>query len=338
MGRGSEEARQRQREGQGRHSEQQRSHHASCASPGPAGAHPMGGPTGRGKGFKATSQNAAPTYGQGPSYTHHRGMGVFGMRALQLDDQADMPAVRRQQTIGARRLDYRGWPKQTSTGNTGQQCVQANVASPLRPGRGGQQSNREGQGARRHLHQEHGPGAGRGACRDTGKGFGVYHRGWGPNSKTTLDRRTGKAKRAAQDPRPKGARLDSAEAELRRHHQKMDSLTEQRTKLDEQIKECAESIKTAEDRLEEARQAWLESEADAKQDKKAQTIELNYEEFMHLGKMLEHFVGLTSNAGAPCGGSSQGAPSLQREIHWEEKRFSERPSEHWQSWETRLSR
>ena len=39
-----------------------------------------------------------------------------------------------------------------------------------------------------------------------------------------------------------------------------------------------------------------------KQDKKAQTIELNYEEFMHIGKMLEHFVGLTSNAGTSEGG------------------------------------
>ena len=111
-----------------------------------------------------------------------------------------------------------------------------------------------------------------------------------------------KAKQAAQDPRPKGARLDSAEAELRRHQQKMDSLTDQRAKLDEQIKECAASIRTAEDRLEEARQAWIESEADPKPDKKAQTIELNYEEFMHIGKMLEHFVGLTSAAGTSEGG------------------------------------
>ena len=82
---------------------------------------------------------------------------------------------------------------------------------------------------------------------------------------------------------------------------------EQRAKMDEQIKECAESIRTAEDRLEEARQAWLESEADAKQDKKAQTIELNYEEFMHIGKMLEHFVGLTNNAG-----TSEGGPVLRK--------------------------
>ena len=82
----------------------------------------------------------------------------------------------------------------------------------------------------------------------------------------------------------------------------MDSLTDQRAKLDEQIKECAESIRTAEDCLEEARQAWLELEADAKQDKKTQTIELNYEEFMHIGKMLEHFVGLTNNAGTSEGG------------------------------------
>ena len=84
--------------------------------------------------------------------------------------------------------------------------------------------------------------------------------------------------------------------------QKMDSLTDQRAKLDEQIKECAASIRTAEDRLEEARQAWIESEADPKPDKKAQTIELNYEEFMHIGKMLEHFVGLTSTAGTSEGG------------------------------------
>ena len=120
--------------------------------------------------------------------------------------------------------------------------------------------------------------------------------------KKHLTEELAKAKQAAQDPRPKGARLDSAEAELRRHQQKMDSLTDQRAKLDEQIKECAASIRTAEDRLEEARQAWIESEADPKPDKKAQTIELNYEEFMHIGKMLEHFVGLTSTAGTSEGG------------------------------------
>ena len=121
-----------------------------------------------------------------------------------------------------------------------------------------------------------------------------------------------KARHAAQDPRPKGARLDSAAAEVRRQRLKMDSLADQRAKLDEQIKECAESIRTAENRLEEARQAWLESESEARQDKKAQTIELNYEEFMHIGKCWNTpWVSPTTRGprGAPCDGSSQGAPS-----------------------------
>ena len=42
------------------------------------------------------------TYGQLPSNTHHRGMGVFGLRTLQLDDQVDVPSVWRQQTPGTR--------------------------------------------------------------------------------------------------------------------------------------------------------------------------------------------------------------------------------------------
>ena len=92
MGRGGQEERQRQGgKGKGRTFEQQRSHYDDCTGPRPAGARPRGGPTGQGKGFQATPQDAAPTYGQGPSYTHHRGMGVSGMRSLQLDDQALLP-------------------------------------------------------------------------------------------------------------------------------------------------------------------------------------------------------------------------------------------------------
>ena len=219
------------------------------------------------------------------------------MRTLQLDDQADVPPVWRQQTIGARRLDYRGWPKPTSTGNTGQQRIQANPAGTLRPGRGCQQGNREGPGPRRHFHKEHGPGAGRGTCRNPGKGLGVHHRGSGPDGQKASHRRTGKGQTSRPGPAPQGGQAGFS-----------GSRASQAPPKDGQP-DGAESKtgRAAQNPSGRPRTAWRKRARLGSSRKptpsRTKKPELNYEEFMHIGKMLEHFVGLTNNAG-----TSEGFP------------------------------
>ena len=277
-------------------------HYDDCTSSRPAGARPRGGPTGRGKGFQAAPQDAAPTYGQGPSDTHHPGMGVSGMRSLQLDDKVLLPPVWRPPPPGARRLDYRRRPAQGSPRNPGEQPVQAGSVGSLRPGRGTQQPHREGPIPGGRVYQEHGPGTGRGTCRKPGESVGVYHRGWGRNGEKATHRGTGQSQTSGPRPAPQGGQVGLGRgraAQAPAENGQPDRPKGQARRADQGMRSLPQDGR---DRLEEARQAWIESEADPKPDKKAQTIELNYEEFMHIGKMLEHFVGLTSAAGTSEGG------------------------------------
>ena len=288
MGRGCKEERQGQGEGQSRSSEQQRPHHDPCTGPGPAGAHPRGGLTGRGKGCQPSTQNAAPTYGQGPSNTHHR------------------------EEWGCLGCGRYHWMTRLTCGDS----------RPLAPGvwttEGGQKVAPGPPSPEQAA-----------ACAETlEKALASITEGGDPTVKQHLTDELAKAKQAAQDPRRKGARLDSAEAELRRHQQKMDSLTEQRAKLDDQIKECAESIRTAEDRLDEARQARSRSQAGQESPDHRTQLRGVHAHWQNAGTLWVS----PAMRGPPRGGSSQGAPSLQREIHWAGKLFREKPTELSRSW------
>ena len=154
---------------------------------------------------------------------------------------------------------------------------------------------REGKRIQHHFPESYSEGTSTGKGRVFGKTHGFIAVGVGPAQKTYSITELEKVKAAAKDPSPKRTRLESATAEARHCQQNADALQEQRAKTD------GRSSNLLEDCRGPPRRGSPSLARNRKQ--KAETIELNYAEFMHIGAMLEHFVGITNQVATSEGGS-----------------------------------
>ena len=191
MGRGGKEAEEGPGKRQRHSSEQQRSHHADRTSPRPAGAHPRGGPLVEGKAPKPPRKTplpptdkvrATPTIEECGRYNW---MTRFVCRQCG-DSRPLAPGL----------WTTEGGQSRPAPGTPGNSVYKQTLLAPS--AQGGDASKVTGKG------QVPGDTSTRGTCRNTGKGLGVHHRGWGPDGQEASDRRTGKSQTSRPGPAPRG--------------------------------------------------------------------------------------------------------------------------------------